>query len=291
MVGDILTIVSPVLAISGIGFLWARFGPPFNTELVTSLVFSIGTPCLVFSTLTRFRLEPSLVADMALAAAASLACFAALGMVALRIAGLSFRAFLPSLMFSNAGNMGLPLCLFTFGDVGLALGIAYFTVASLANFTIGLWIVTGATSLRRLATTPLVHAAALGAGFLALGIEPPLWIANTTRLIGDFTIPAILLALGVALARLKVAALGRAAFVSALRLGGGFAVGVGLATLFGLDGAARGVLILDCAMPVAVYNYLFAERFGTAPADVAGAVVVSTVISFATLPLLIAFVL
>ena len=68
-------------------------------------------------------------------------------------------------------------------------------------------------------------------------------------------------------------------------------LGILVTSLFGLTGAARGVVILDAAMPVAVFNYLLAERYDRAPDEVAGAVVVSTLISFVTLPILLYFLL
>ena len=176
--------------------------------------------------------------------------------------------------------MGLPLCLFAFGDEGLALGIAFFTVTSVGNFTLGVWLASGDISPSRLLRTPLICAAAAGVIFLAAGVKPPLWLANTTELIGDFTIPAILIALGVALAQMRVENLGRAVLVGVLRLVLGFAIGLALAHLFGFEGTARGVIILQCTMPVAVYNFLFAQRYDNLPSDVAGGVVISTTISF-----------
>ena len=64
-----------------------------------------------------------------------------------------------------------------------------------------------------------------------------------------------------------------------------------LAELFGLTGAARGVLILDCSMPVAVLNYLLAEKYERSPSEVASLVLLSTLISLVTLPLILAWVL
>ena len=72
---------------------------------------------------------------------------------------------------------------------------------------------------------------------------------------------------------------------SALRLVGGFAIGWGVALALGLTGTARGVLVIESAMPVAVYNYMFAARYDNRPEDVAGLVVVSTVLSLGALPL------
>jgi predicted permease len=125
----------------------------------------------------------------------------------------------------------------------------------------------------------------------ALGLELPRWAANTTRLLGDCAVPLMLLSLGVALASLRIAGLGRAMAMSALRLSLGFVVGLTVATVLGLEGTVRGVVILEAAMPVAVFNYLWAVRYDTAPEEVAGMVLGSTLLSFVTLPLLLAFVM
>jgi predicted permease len=105
------------------------------------------------------------------------------------------------------------------------------------------------------------------------------------------TIPLMLLTLGVSLARLRVPRFSRSLLVALARMGLGFGAGLAVAHVFGLDGVARGVLILDASMPVAVFNYLLAERYDRAPDEVAGAVVVSTLLSFGTLPLLLWYLL
>ena len=59
----------------------------------------------------------------------------------LRSARLSLRVYLPALIFPNSGNMGMPLCLFAFGETGLGLAMVFFAVLAVAQFTLG---VTGA---------------------------------------------------------------------------------------------------------------------------------------------------
>jgi predicted permease len=71
----------------------------------------------------------------------------------------------------------------------------------------------------------------------------------------------------------------------------GFLVAVAIAELFGLEGVGRGVLILQGTMPAAMFNYLFAARYDREPGDVAGIVLISTLLSALTLPLLVAYVL
>jgi predicted permease len=58
--------------------------------------------------------------------------------------------------------------------------------------------------------------------------------------------------------------------------------------LFGFAGPERIAFVLQCAMPVAVYNYLFAQMYNNDPEDVASLVIVSTVLSVATTPMVLA---
>ena len=227
---------------------------------------------------------------MAGAAALALACFAIIGALVLRAARLPFHTYLPALTFGNSGNMGLPVCLFAFGETGLALAIAFFTVGSISNFTFGVWISSGSISAASLLRTPLIYAVAISVIFMVAEIDVPPWLGNTTRLIGGMTIPLMLVTLGVTLAELRVTAFWRAFALSMLRLAMGFSVGYGLAGALGFTGVARSVLIVESAMPVAVFNFLFAQRYDRSPSEVAGMVLISTVAALALLPLVLAFV-
>ena len=51
MIGQLFAIIAPLFVCAGIGYGWARAGRDFDVDLVTSLIFLLGTPCLVFSTL------------------------------------------------------------------------------------------------------------------------------------------------------------------------------------------------------------------------------------------------
>lgn len=291
MFAALFSIISPVLVCAGIGYGWARFGRPFDVDFVTALVTTVATPCLVFHTLANLSVNAGAVGEMALAAVAMLALAAGASAGVLGLFRLPLRAFLPALTFPNTGNMGLPLCFLAFGDTGLALAIGVFVVCAVAQLTVGVAIASGSVSLGALARIPVLYAVAAAVAFLATGTAPPRWINDTTQLLGGITIPLMLITLGISLSRLSVRRAGRAVSLSALRLAMGFGVGVAVAWAFGLDGAARGVIVLQAAMPVAVFNFLFAQRYQTAPEEVAGMVVVSTVLSFASLPLLLLFVL
>lgn len=291
MLLNILAVIAPVFLCSLLGYLWVRRGLDFDTPFVSRLVTDIGAPCLVFSTFMELDIDMVAFRSMALAAFIAMLLFGVLASAVLRLCRLDQRTWLPSQMFPNTGNMGLPLCLLAFGEQGLALGLTYFMVNVLFNFTLGMMITSGQVSARELLRNPMFHAVPLTLIFLFTGTRPPAWVQDTTGMLGDFTIPLMLIAMGVSLARIRVHSLRRSLALAVLRIGMGFAVGTALAALLGLEGVARGVLILQSAMPVAVFSYLFAVRFNRSPEEVAGAVVMSTALSFLTLPALLWFVL
>lgn len=291
MFENLFAIIAPVFVCAAIGFGWARRGMPFDNEFTTSLTSNIAFPCLIVATLAGLEIGPEAFSQMALAGLVTMAATIAAAAAVLKLVGYSQPVYLPPLVFGNTGNIGLPLCLFAFGEEGLALAIVFFTVFLVIQFTFGIWVASGHGSVGVLLRTPLVWAALVGIALQLLDIRLPTWIGNTIGLIGDLAIPLMLLTLGVSLAKLKVARLGRSVALSTGRLAIGLAVGLAVAALLELDHTARGILILESTMPVAVLNYLFAARYDRSPEEVAGLVLVSTVISFITLPGLLLLVL
>ena len=291
MLYQLFSVIAPVFVCAVIGYIWRKQGRAYDTAFVTTLVTNIGTPCLVFSTLIDSKMQTDAFLEMGAATAATTVAFYAIYYLFLKATKLSMKAFLSALVYGNTGNMGLPLCLLAFGDHGLALAIAYFTVNVLFLFTIGVAVPAGATSPGALLRLPILYATLAALVFMSTGWHVPDFVTNTARILGGLTVPLMLITLGVSLAGLGVKRLPRAAVLSALRIGVGFLVGWGGAEVFGFEGVARGVLIVECAMPVAVFNFLFAERYNNQPEEVAGMVVISTLMSFATLPFLLAFVM
>jgi hypothetical protein len=288
MIEPILAAVLPVLLTAGLGYVWVRLGKKFGAETMTPLISTLGTPVLVFSILMKTRLPPDAFIAVGGAAVAAIAGFVVFGSLILRLLGLRLRTYLPCLAFPNAGNLGLPLALYAYGEQGLSYAIIVFSMTTIANFTLGQGLAAGRANWLMVVKSPIPIAAVLGLIASYLQLTPPIWLANTLSLIGGMTIPLMLLMLGASLAQIRVATLPRAFAVSLLRIGGGAAIGLGACALFGLTGTARSVIILQCAMPVAVYNYLFAQMWNNQPEEVASLVVVSTLLSVGTIPMILA---
>ena len=289
MINELVNIVTPVFMVVAVGYFWSKAGQKYDLDLVTSLVINIGCPCLAFSTLTSIRIDHSLLAQMGISTIIAVTLFGLIGLAILRLAGLSPNDYLSPLMFANIGNMGLPVCLFSYGNEGLALAIIVFALVTIGQFAIGIWLYSGSFSQSGLYKNPVIISIAISLIILLTGIKMSEWISRPIILLGEITIPLMLLTLGVCLARMRVLNIQKAVLLSLTRIVMGFAVGVTVSYLMGLTGVVRGVLILQCSMPVAVFNYLLAERYRRKPEETAELIVVSTLISLISLPLVLIF--
>jgi predicted permease len=291
MLEQLAGVILPVVVIAGIGYAWSRLKRPFDNALVTQLVSMIGSPCLVASALTSRHVDPESLGVMALATILVFSAMFVLGFAVLKVMNLPMHSYLPAVVFSNAGNMGLPLAQFAFGESGLALAVVYFAFSATLQFTAGMSIAAGTASAKHLLRMPVIYAVGASFVFIVTGIQVPTFIANTLEILGGLTIPLMLLALGVSLGSLRVRSLPRNLFLSLVRMIGGFAISFLVAWALDLSPMARGVLLIQASMPVAVFNYLFAQYYNRRPEDVAAMVIISTLLSFGTLPFLIYYVL
>ncbi|MDP2356615.1 MAG: AEC family transporter [Beijerinckiaceae bacterium] len=285
VISVIFNVVAPVFIIIGIGYAWARAGKPYDSNVITHLVNTISTPCLVIDILTRPGLTIPALGEIGVASALCLLLSGLAGWGMTRTMGLPARTYVPPLVWSNGGNMGLPLCLFAFGELGLGLAIAWFAVSSISNYTIGQAIAAGGITFREVVRMPMTWAILAAVTMIATGLQLPTVAQRAVNLLGALTVPLMLLSLGYALHSLRVASYQRSIVFSVARLMGGFVIGWFVAWLLGLEGAARGVVVIQSGMPAAVLNYLFAARYGNDPQEAASIVVISTLLSVAVLPL------
>jgi len=289
MINQLIQVVAPIFTVIAVGYIWSWSGRKYELEFITSIAINIGCPCLAFSTLTGLEINHTLLANISLATVAAIILFGLAGMLVLRFSGLPVKEYLSPLMFANIGNMGLPVCLFAYGKEGLALAIIIFAVVCIGQFSIAIFLYSGSFSFISIVKNPVIISIVIASVLLVSDITPPQWIAKSTKLIGDITIPVMLITLGVSLQRMKVFNTGRALLLSITRTGMGFGVGVLVSYLFGFHGAARGVFILQCSMPVAVFNYLLAERYGKNAKETAELIIISTLLAIITLPLILQF--
>lgn len=291
MLSELSGVLLPVFAIASLGYGWRKLGVPFEREFVTRLVLNIAGPCLIVDSLSNLSLPADVVAKMALGGVGMFVTAVAVCFIIIKIARLPVRTFLPALAIGNTGNLGLSVCFFAFGQEGLGLAVAVFVANSIGQFTLTPMLQSGSSPWKTLVTTPVIYGAVIGTTLLVTDYQLPDWVSGTVSLLGGLLIPMMLLALGNTLGGFKVARLPFASFWGLVRLAVGLLIAVLIAEILGLEGVPRGVLILQGAMPAAIFSYLFAARYDHAPDDVAGIVLMSTLFSVLTLPFVVAYAL
>lgn len=291
MLAELFAVMAPVLAGAGLGYTWVRLGHPYPVEFVTRLVFNIGTPALIIASLSGAEIDAGSVGRTMLAAALVMIAMAAATPLMARLLGRDWRVILAPMMYPNTGNMGLPVVLYAFGSAGFAFGITVMVTVSLFQFTVGSIMASQGNALKTLARTPTVYAIVFSLGLLLTDTELPRWLDNSVDLISGFTVPLMLITLGVSLASIQVRSLTSGVGFSLLRIPVAAGLAWGIAALLGLPPLAQSILVLQMSMPVAVFNYLFAQKAGREPAYVASLVFCSTLMALFYLPLLLAWLM
>ena len=286
----ILEIIVPVFGVIAVGFVYGRLRAPDVRE-ANALNITIFTPALIFYALTE-EAGGRLPLGMA-AFAAAIVVFGA-GAVGLAWARLTKRraaVYVPPLMFPNCGNLGLPLAHLAFGAEGLALMVVLMVVENTLQFTLGLWILGERMSPKRLATNPMILATVAGLVCMMAGWHAPDMIQPAIKMLGEVSIPLMLVALGV---RLSAGAKGqwRAGLVGGLAAPiAGLAIALPFVWLVQPAPTLTALIIIFGVMPPAVLNYMLAEQYDVNPPQVAAIVAVGHVIALVTIPVTLAFVL
>ncbi len=284
-------IIVPVFIVIFSGFVLEKTGKlDFRTLTCSSLY--LFSPALVFSALLKGDVQLSLARDLTL--------FMILYTVALlllsegcghlmRMGKETRSAFSLTTAMMNVGNFGLPLTYFAFGEEGLNASIMTFVLFTIPLGTLAIVLAQGTGVSFRSAVAnamriPIFHAVILAMVFKALSIELPSFLLRPVDLLGQAAIPVMLVLLGMQLARTEFnSSPGFIGLSALLRLVIAPAIAWGLASLIGMEGITRKVAILQTSTPSAVLPLLYSLRFGTRPDLVAGAILATTLLSAATL--------
>ena len=276
MFSTVLLTLLPVTVPIIVGYGWVRLGRAVDSACLGELASDVGTPCLIFSVLASADVSPVALGRTALAALACLALLALIGTISLQLVGLRLRTYLPSVTFGNAGYLGIPLSLYAFGRTGVGYAVAFSAVSLVFNSIFSQLMATGNARVEAILRRPLIYAIVAGVLLAVFRVQLPAVITQSISLIGAIAIPLMLMMVGASLARIKAASVGRAIIFSMFRVLAGAGIGVFVAVVLQLSETARNVLVLQCAMPVAVLSYIFAQRWDNEPEEVAGLVAVST---------------
>ncbi|BAO28389.1 AEC family transporter [Sulfuritalea hydrogenivorans] len=290
MIERIAGIVFPIYAIVAVGYGYGRWKKP-DMAFANQLNMDIFVPALVFAALASKSFDIAQNIPLLLGGTVVVLGTGLLAWPVARLLGVAGNTFVPPMMFKNSGNMGLPLMVLAFGESALPAAVVLFFAENFLHYSLGTWLLDHRAKLWNLWRVPVIAAALAGLAVSTLHFPlwQPLWLS--VKLLGDVSIPLLLFSLGVRLTDSRHADLHISLAGAITSPVAGVLVALLMNLLLGLTGRDAAMLILFGALPPAVLNYIFAERYRQEPERVASMVLVGNMASLAIIPLTLAWVL
>lgn len=278
-------VLFPVFLTIGIGYWYGKKDPKFNTNFITTFAGNFGLPAIIFYSLTTTNISFELFLRFAYYMTLYVIIFSVIGIIILKLLKKDIYRLLPPLILPNTGNMGMPLCLFAYGKMGLAIATATTAMILVFHFSINILLASKKFSIKPLVKCIPIYALVISLLFVYYEIPSPIFLENATFLIGYSTIFLVLMSLGVALSKLKVFSFKETLIYSLIRVLVGPIVGFGFVKFFNLTGIEAGVMFIQASMPSAVLTYLVSKIYSPKKISdsIASTVALSTFLSFFTL--------
>ena len=282
-------VLFPVFFIVGIGYYLGKKNPNFDTTFITNYSGNFGAPALFIFAITSSGVTYSVFSEYFIYAIIALSSFALIGVIFLFFMKKDISRELPPYFLPNTGNMGIPICLFAYGTLGMGVAAAISSLVILLHFTINIFLASKKFDIKIILKSPPTYAVIVAVYFLYFDLEMPKVVINTVMLLGYAMIVLILMSLGVSLTQLKVFSLKDSVISSTGRVIIGPIIGFMIIKLFDLSGFAAGVLLIQSAMPSAILTYLVAEMYSPKKVvdSISSMIVVSTLMSLITVPIIV----
>jgi predicted permease len=296
---------APLYAIVLLGYLIALW-PGWRaqwTDWASKFVFAVALPALLFHMMSDLSALPPVDARLLIAFFGGCLIVFGVGRVVasqvFRMDGVGQSVFALGGVFSNNVMLGLPLAKLTLGaaalpSVALVLLFNSLSLWTLVSVSVE-WARKGSFTLAGLAktalgvlTNPIIAAILCGVGFGLSGYRLPQAVDFALLQLGKVAAPAALLALGLGLTRYGVREGFRYSLaICALKLLLMPLVVWALAHALGLPLLETKVIVLLAAMAMGANVYLVALQFETLQGPIASALVISTLLTALTTPVLL----
>jgi malate permease and related proteins len=284
MFQKIIEITLPIFLIAWLGYAYSRrFRPDLGGA--NKLIVDLALPILIFSSLASKSFEPLSAATFTLASVALIVLSGLLAWPLARFSGAGVKAFVPCVMFTNVGPIGIPLIALAYGAESLPLSIVLLVVSNILHFTLGAIVMSGRVDWRLVYANPLLWATLMGLWVSHLQWEIPTPVHTALTMVGQVLVPMMLLSLGSRLASSQLQDVRVGVNASVLTLAIRLAAVFFVLQLLPLNRTESGAMIFFACLPPAVFNFLLADKFHIEPEKVASTVVTGHVLSMLFLPL------
>jgi len=280
-------VIFPVFFIIGIGYFLGKKNPKLDTSFITNYAANFGTPSLVIFALTSTGITFSLFVEYFVYSLILLTSFGIVGLIFLILMKKDYIRELPPFILPNTGNMGIPICLFAYGKLGMGVAAAISSLVVVLHFTLNIFLAKKKFDLYVIIKSPAFYTILITIGFLYFNIPMPQFVLNTVMLLAYTMIVLILMSLGIGLTQMKVFSFGTSIITSIGRVIVGPIIGFIVIKIFNLSGFAAGVLLIQSSMPSAILCYLVASMYSPKKIvdNISSMIVVSTLISLVTVPI------
>jgi predicted permease len=286
----LFSIVFPIFAIVAVGYLYSRWRQPDMTS-ANQINMTILLPALIFHVLSGKDFHLAEYGWLALGAAAIVLGSGLLALPVAKVSGLSFKTFVPPMMFTNSGNIGLPLAVFAFGEQALPAAVVLFLVENGLHFTLGTYLMDHRAPLHKVLVQPIVAATLIGMAFSLFRWGVPAPLQETVNLLGQASIPLLLFSLGTRLTSVDFREWRIGLLGAVICPATGVVMLLIVQPFLRLTPLQSSLLLVFSALPPAVLNYLVAEQYRQEPGKVASIVMLGNLAGLVSLPIALAFVL
>ena len=286
----LVAILFPIFGIVAAGYFYARHHKP-EMAVANRLNMDVFVPALVFAAMAGKSFDLAAYAPLALGGFIVLATCGLLAWPLARLIGSQPKTLVPPMMFNNSGNIGLPLAVLAWGEDALPAAVILFMVENTLHFSLGARLLDPHARLLTLWRVPVVAAAIAGLAVAILKI--PIWqpFVIAIKMLGDVSVPLLLFSLGVRMTDVSFREWKLATGSAVLRPMAGMLIAAAAIQLLGLQGRDAAMLVVFGALPPAVLNFLFAERYKQEPERVASIVLIGNLAALLFLPMALALVL
>ena len=280
-------VIFPVFFIVAIGYFIGKKHPNLDTSFITNFAANFGTPSLVIFALTSTGITFAFFAEYFIYSLIMLTCFGIVGLIFLILMKKDYIRELPPFFLPNTGNMGIPICLFAYGQLGMGVAAAISSLVVALHFTLNIFLANKKFEFDVIIKSPAFYAILIAVCILYFQIETPKFVINTVMLLAYTMIVLILMSLGIGLTQMKVFSFGSSIITSIGRVIVGPIIGFIIIKIFNLSGFAAGVLLIQSSMPSAILCYLIASMYSPKEIvdNISSMIVVSTLMSLVTVPI------
>ena len=171
-------VLFPVFLIVGLGYHLGKKNPDFDTSFITTYAGNFGTPALVIFAITAGGVTFELFSEYFGYAIILLTLFGIVGLIFLVLMKKDYIRELPTFILPNTGNMGIPICLFAYGELGMGIAAAISSLIVLLHFTLNIFLAKRSFDFKIILKSPSFYAILITVLFLYFEIPFPQFVLN-----------------------------------------------------------------------------------------------------------------